>query len=101
MARNHLICDKTEIIVTVLAGNQWRNISFTADKIKRIQFDKCKEKTFLFFTTDSEKISIESSNSPQPTVIYKNREKQFFDTYKTQLQKFAHDNHITFADYTK
>ena len=101
MAKNHLICDKTEIIVTVLAGNKWRNVNFTADKIKRIQFDKCKEKTFLFLTADSEKISIETSNSPNPTVIYKLKEKEFFDTYKTQLQAFAHDNHITFADNTK
>jgi hypothetical protein len=101
MAKNHLICDKTEIIVTVLMGNQWRNVSITADKIKRIQYDKCTEKVSLFKTGDSEKISIEFSPSPMPVVIFKQKEKEFFDSYKEQLEKFAKNNHLTFVDNTK
>lgn len=101
MAKNHLICDKTEIIVTVLMGNQWRNVNVTADKIKRIQFDKCKEKVGLFKMGDSEKISVETSGSPMPLVIFRQKEKQFFDGYKEQLEKFAKNNHLTFIDNTK
>jgi len=101
MAKNHLLCDKTEIIVTVLMGNQWRNINITADKIKRIQFDKCKEKVSLFKMGDSERISIETSFSPMPIMIFKQKEKQFFDSYKEQLEKFAKNNRLTFVDNTK
>jgi len=101
MAKNHLVCDKTEIIVTVLMGNQWRNVSITADKIRRIQFDRCKERAFLFKTVDSEKISIEYSPSPAPIVIFKQKEKKYFDDYKKQLEKFAKNNHLTFVDNTR
>ncbi|MGI6040504.1 MAG: hypothetical protein GX257_07105 [Clostridiales bacterium] len=101
MARDHLLCDKTEIVVTVLMGNQWRNVNITADKIKRIQFDKCKERVFLFKTVDSEKITIEYSPSEIPIVIYKQKEKKFFDDYKTRLEKFAKNNILTFIDNTK
>ena len=101
MAKNHLLCDKTVIIVTVLMGNQWRNVNLTADKIKRIQFDKCKERAFPFKKVDSEKITIEYSPSEIPIVIYKGKEKKFLETYKTQLEKFARDNHLTFVDNTK
>lgn len=101
MAKNHLLCDKTEIIVTVLMGNQWRNINITADKIRRIQFDKCKERVSLFKIGDSEKISIEYSPSPAPVVLFKQKEKKYFEDYKKQLEKFAKDNHLTFVDNTK
>jgi hypothetical protein len=101
MAKNHLICDKTEIIVTVLMGNQWKNVNITADKIKRIQFDKCRERAGLFRTVDSEKISIEFSPAPAPIVLFRQKEKKFFDGYKTQLEKFAKDNHLTFVDNTR
>ena len=101
MAKNHLLCDKTEIIVTVLMGNNWTNVNLIADRIKRIQFDKCTEKISLFKSGDSEKITIESSASPMPVVIFKQKEKEFFDGYKEQLEKFAKNNRITFADNTK
>lgn len=100
MARNHLLCDKTEIIVTVLMGNQWKNVNITADRVKRIQFDKCKERVFPFRSVDSEKISIEYSPSEIPIVLFQQKEKKFFEGYKTQLEKFAKDNHLTFVDNT-
>ncbi len=101
MAKNHLICDKTEIIATVLMGNQYRNVNLTADKIRRIQFDKYEAKAFLRKPTESEKITIESSGAPVPIIFEKSKEKEFFDGYKTQLEKFAKDNHLTFVDNTK
>lgn len=82
-------------------GNQWRNVNISAEKIKRIQFDKCKEKISLFKTGDSEKITIETAAVPEPIVYYKQKEKEFFDSYKEQLEKFAKNNRITFADNTK
>ena len=100
MPKNHLIVDKTEIIVTILMGKQWRNIPVTADKIRRIQFEKCVEKKF-FLKSDSECIKIETSNSPMPITIYKSKEKAFFDSYKESLAKFAKDNKLTFSDSTK
>ena len=101
MAKKHLLCDKTEIIVTVLMGNQWRNVNITSDRIKRIQFDKCREKSFPFKSVDSEKITIEYSPSEIPIVIFKEKEKKFFDGYKTQLATFAKNNHLPFVDNTK
>jgi len=98
MAKNHLIVDKTEIIATVLMGNQWRNVPVTADKIKRIQFDKCQEKVWKFLKKDSEKITIEAA---MPITIFKLKEAQFFDTYKQQLTEFAKRNNLTFFDNTK
>lgn len=100
MAKNHLICDKTEIIVTVLMGNQYRNVNLTADKIRRIQYDKHMVKSFLSKPKESEKITIEASGAPGPIVLLEHKEKQFFAGYKIQLEKFAKDNHLTFVDNT-
>jgi hypothetical protein len=98
MAKNHLIVDKTEVIVTVLMGNQWRNVPIPADKIKRIQFDKCQEKVWKVLKKDSEKITIEAA---MPVTIFKLKEAQFFDSYKQQLAEFAKRNNLTFFDNTK
>jgi hypothetical protein len=96
MAKKHLIIDKTELIATLLMGNQWRNVAVTADKIRRIQYDKCVEKS-LFKKVESEKITIEASASP-PIVFFKSKEKEFFEEYKQDLEKFAKNNRLTFVD---
>lgn len=99
MAKDHLIMDKTEIIATLLLGNQWRNVSARADRITRIQFDHITTRKFIFFKVKDEQITI--TTNPMPIVFRRSQEKQFFDEYKERLTKFAKDNNITFADNTK
>lgn len=99
MAKDRLIVDKTEIIATVLMGNQWRNVPITADKIRRIQYDKFNERK-IFKEVPSEMIKIETSAGP-PVTFTKLKEKEYFDQYKERLAKFAKDNKLTFVDNTK
>lgn len=100
MAKDHLICDRTEIIATLLMGNRWANVSARADRIRRIQFDFIDVRRFIFLKSRDERISVEVSGGA-PITFLRSAEKQFFDEYKTRLAKFAKDNNITFADLTQ
>jgi hypothetical protein len=101
MAKSRIVCDKTELVVTATINNQMQNLNIPAEKIRRIQFDKCQEKISLFKKGDSEKITIETTSIAEPITFYKMKEKEHFESYKEQLEKFAKENRISFVDNTK
>ena len=100
MAMRHIYPDKTEIVLSVEQKNKFSTVELSYDKITRIQIDKCKEFR-LFRFVDSECIQITNRKTAQPIVYKKFKEKSFFEAYKTELEKFAKDNKITFVDNTK
>jgi|GEM_PF-791070 len=100
MAKPHLLVDKTEIIVSILMGNNWRNIPITADKVKRIAITPFKVKK-MFGKKDSEAILIEVSSAPFPVMLVREKEKEHFDSYVEQLEKWAKNNHITWTNVVK
>lgn len=98
MANDHLLCDKTEIIATQLMGNQWRQVSARADRIKSICFEYVDTRRFLVLKGRDERISVEVSGG-MPVTFLRSKEKRYFDEYKERLRAFAKANQITFHDY--
>ena len=100
MAKDHLLCDKTEIVATQLMGNQWRQVSARADRIKTIRYDFVDTRKFFFLKGRDERISIEVSGG-MPITFMRSAEKGFFDDYKQRIREFAKNNNITFYDNTE
>ena len=100
MAKDHLLVDKTELIATQLMGNQWRQVSARADRIKTIRFDVVETRKLVFLKGKDERISIEVSGG-MPITFLRSAEKTFFDEYKERIRTFAKDNKITFYDTTE
>ena len=95
MPKDHLLCDKTEIIATQLMGNQWRQVSARADRIKSIRFDYVDTRKLLLFKGRDERITVEVSGG-MPVTFLRSAEKGYFDEYKERLREFAYNNKITF-----
>jgi len=51
-----------------------------------------------FIKKETETITIVSGKLKNPIVYKQNQNKQYFDTYKIELEKFAKDNNITFTN---
>ena len=97
MANKRVLCDKTEVVLTVLGKNKAQIINLTYDQIVSIRFEPCRE--FRFFRrVPSERIVITTSKGEQPIIYTKVKEKKFFDEYKKDLKEFAENNRITFYD---
>ena len=98
MGKRHLACDKTEMIVAIMVENKTEFINLTYDKITRILLDSCMETQMLFKKVPSEKIEITVRNREFPIVFTKIKDKEYFDEYKQELEKFAKANRITFVN---
>jgi len=101
MATKWVLVDKAELVLLVPTKNKVLNYNLTASTIVRIQFDKCTERMFGIIPKESEKITIVTPKSGAPIEYYKSKNKQYFESYKADLEKFAKDNRITFTDNTK
>ncbi len=97
MAQRHIFCDKTEIVCMVMGKKKMQTFNLPFDSITRIQFDAYEERK-LFKKVPSEKITILSGKRAEPIIYTKLKEKQFFEDYKKELEKFAQDNRITFTN---
>ena len=100
MAVEHVMCDKTELVLVVLEKKKAVTLNVRYDEIQSIRFQPCKEFKFLS-KVDSEKIVIATSKYPKPVVYTKRKEKKYFEKYKTELEKFAKNNNITFYNDLK
>ena len=101
MAARHLVCDKTEIIVSIALKNKYKILNLTYEDVVRIQFDEIAERKMVFQKVPSEKITIVTGKHNAPIVYTKMKEKKFWDEYKKGLEKFATSNNITFVDNLK
>lgn len=98
MARKHIFCEKTELVLIILMGNGAFSMNLTYDQIVRIQFEPCTERKFLFFKSPSEKIVFVTRKNERPVEFLKSKEKEFFEEYKVELEKFAKNNRISFTN---
>jgi hypothetical protein len=99
MANKRILCDKTELVLTIVGKKKVDTINLTYNQITSITIEDCKE--FRFFrTVPSERILIRTSKRPEPITYTKCKEKKFFDEYKQELTEFAKNNRITFYNNT-
>ena len=94
MAKEHIIFDKTEIIVAVLNDGPAHLENIKYSDIINITF-KTAEKKPLFGARPEEIIIKTKKNS---ITFIQNKEKKFWEEYKTGLRKFCSDNRITLYD---
>ena len=100
MAQRRIYLDKTEGVFHVPTKNNIAKFNLVARDIIRIQFDKKSTLILGFIKSETETITIVSGKLKSPIVYKKNQNKQYFDEYKCELEKFAKDNNITFTDNT-
>lgn len=101
MAARRIFVDKTELVLMVPGKSSVTRRTLEAKEIVRIQYDKCTETVFGIIPRASESITFVSGKWLYPLVYKKFANKNFFDAYKRELEKFANDNHVTFTDNTK
>jgi hypothetical protein len=101
MANRRIYLDKSELTLLIPGKKKVEDVHLTSGVITRIQFDKCTERMLFVIPQQSEKITITTSKRAQPVVYTKGKNKVFFDQYKQELEKFAKENNVTFADNTK
>lgn len=95
MAKEHILFDKTEIVVRVSMGNNVSMMNLQYSDITSISIAPCEQKK-LFGSKPSEKISIVAKKLSSPIELYMHEEKDFWDGYKLGIAKFAKDNRISF-----
>ena len=101
MAREKILFDKTEIILTVVGKKKVQLVNLTCDKITSVSVDPAKGRILGIIPVDSETITVRASGRAEPIVFWKHQEKQFFDSYKEKLADFCKNNRVTFYDNTK
>lgn len=103
MAKSKILVDKTEIVLNVIGISTQKNvttINLIFNEIQSITFEPFQERK-LFKSVPSERIIIKTSKNPEPLVYTKLKNKEHFETYKTDLEKFAIKNKVSFVDETK
>ena len=91
MAKEHIIFDKTEIIVAVVNEGQPHLENIKYSDIINVTFKKAEKKSL--FGGESEEIIIKMKN--KSVSLDQKKEKQFWESYKTGLEKFCSDNRLT------
>ena len=95
MAKEHILFDKTEIIVAVSMGNNMQLVNLPASSITSITIAACEERKLLV-AKPSEMISIVTSRMGEPITMYKSKEAKYWESYKKGLEDFAAYNRISF-----
>ena len=93
--KSKIVFDKTEIIVMDTSGSRARLHNLTFDKIVSIRFDN-ENVRILLATKPTEVITITVRGEENPIKLYRNKEEEFFEGYKTGLEEFAKTHRITF-----
>lgn len=101
MNKRMIYVDKTEAVFLVSTKTKVINHNLSAKDIIRIQFDKRSSKLLGFINVENETITIASGKLGAPIIYTKKENKKFFDKYKCELEEFAKNNYVTFADNTK
>lgn len=95
MAKEHIIFDKTELVVAILGGPEARMENVKYSDVINVTFRS--GGTGLFAKGEA----IEIKTKRTPIVFEQKKEKKFWDGYKDGLRKFCKDNRITLNDETK
>ena len=96
LAREHILIDKTELVLIVPSKNSVSVVNLTYDQIVSITIEKYTERS-LFRSFESERILIKSRKTEAPYVYNMSKEKQHFGSYKAGLIEFAKRNHVSLA----
>jgi hypothetical protein len=100
MARRRVFVDKTEIVAGYVSGKKFVTQNITYDKITSIKVKTMKRPGLFGFGTCAA-IEILLRGEVAPIIYYETQEKEFFEPYKRELEQFAKENRIIFADETK
>ena len=100
MAKEKLLFDKTELVCGIVMGSAATVVNVKYSDIIYIKFTPFEEKS-LFRKVPSEMIEIKTKNQPFPIVYTMQKEKKYWERYKSGLEKFAKDNRITLEDLTR
>ncbi|MEI6602951.1 MAG: hypothetical protein WCL54_05650 [Clostridia bacterium] len=98
MTKQRIFCDKHEVTLLYDGNQKEESMTLLASEIARIQFDKVIERKFLFLKVESERIEIKPSKLNYSIIYSKSKAKERFEQYKTDLEKFAKDNRVTFVN---
>lgn len=101
MAQRRIYADKTEVVFLVPTKNKMVRYNLASSDIVRIQFDKSIVNILGFIKSETETITVVSGKVKAPIVYKKNQNKKYFDEYKSELERFAKQNYVTFVDTTK
>jgi hypothetical protein len=98
--KRNIICDRTEIILVDTDKKSAESYNFTSEQVSRIEIDKHEEVSW-FKKIPSEKIAVYTRKRAEPFVYVRGKNKQYFDEYKRELEKFAREHRIIFNDLTQ
>jgi hypothetical protein len=98
MKQRRITCDKTELVLSIELKNRYTFMNLTYADIARIQIDEIIERKFLVWSIPSESITVTTTKQEKPIVYKKKKEKQFWDEYKTDLEKFCKTNNVSFTN---
>jgi len=100
-AKRMIAFDKTEIVLGITGGRQLQVLNLTYDKIVSIKFDKAVMKQPFFRSKETDAIVITVRGREAPVMYYREKEKQLFDEYMADMEKFAVNNRVTFYNNLK
>ncbi len=99
--KERIFIDETEIVAGVTFGNQATRMSWKADELQEITVGQMEVKK-LFKKEMQEMITIRKKSEPMGTPIVKVKsDEKYWESYKSQLEKFCKKNRVNFIDMTK
>ncbi len=100
MAKARILFDKTELVVQI-ADDHAMSMNIQESDITAITIEESEIPGFLGLTKKkSEHIVIKTKKNPaMPVTVDKSAVKDDWESYKTNMEKFAHDNKLTFQKY--
>lgn len=98
--KERIFIDETEIVAGVTMGTQATRMSWKADELQEITVMKMEVKK-LFKKEMQEMITIRKKSEPMGTPIIKVKaDDKYWESYKSQLQKFCKKNRVNYIDMT-
>ena len=99
--KERIVIDETEIVAGVTLGNSATRMSWKADELQEITVMQMEVKK-LFKKEMQEMITIRKKSEPMGTPIIKTKaDDKYWESYKTQLEKFCKKNRVNYMDMTK
>ena len=92
-----LSCSKDWTTLTITNLEQNKTLYINYCDIDRIEFDEIFIRKYLK-KIRSEKIKIFTNKSTKPIEFSKHKHQKYYEEYKQELSKFAHDNRISIID---
>lgn len=97
MEKRCLSCSRDWTTLTITNFDENKTLYLNYNDIDRIEFDEFFIRKH-FKKIRSEKIRIYTNKSITPIEFTKHKHEKYFEEYKQELTKFAHDNKISIID---